>query len=664
VSAYERLLDALRDHGSTVNDNGHGKAQAQCPAHDDGRASLAITRIDGSVLLHCHAACDTADVLAALKLELRDLYDKPAGAVYHYPDGRRVHRKPDKTFRQSGNTKGNSLFHADCVGSAELVYVCEGEKDVLAVESVDAAAVCSAMGAGKAARFDWNPLRGKNVVIIADKDEAGRKHAQRIAELLHGIAASVRIAESAVGKDVADHIAAGKTLDELLGIVAEDAAELLDELLAALTRYVVFPDEHAAGAVALWIATTHALPAFECAPRLVATSPDKRCGKTRLLDIITGTCHRPLATSNATVAAIFRSIVGDHPPTLVIDEADTLFGSKKVAENNEDLRALLNAGHQRGRPALRCVGPMQTPTEFNTFAMAALAGIGTMPDTITDRAINITMRRRAAGEHVSQFRSRRDGPKLVHLRERLAEWAGAHSDELRAAEPDMPVEDRAADTWEPLIAVADTAGGHWPETARTACKALVDAADEADEERSLSTKLLADIKTVFIAEGVTFLPSAELVAGLRRIEDAPWDDFELTTRKLAYRLREFGIKPGRAERNTIRGYSIEALSDAFARYIRPHPSSTSSPQINPQKPEDGSKSEDGSIRPHKNIRPHETAGQDALWTGWTDEDGCVPENGQACCRGCGTPLTRPESQARGMCAECSLIANVPERGAS
>ena len=52
--------------------------------------------------------------------------------------------------------------------------------------------------------------------------------------------------------------------------------------------------------------------------------------------------------------------------------------------------------------------------------MAALAGIGAMPDTITDRAVNITMRRRARGEKVAQFRSRRDGPILTALRDRLA----------------------------------------------------------------------------------------------------------------------------------------------------------------------------------------------------------------------------------------------------
>ena len=241
-----------------------------------------------------------------------------------------------------------------------------------------------------------------------------------------------------------------------------DGAELLDELLATITRYVAFPDEHAAAAATLWIATTHALPAFECAPRLVITSPQKRCGKTRTLDVIARHLSPPLATVNATVAAIFRSIGDEHPPTLIIDEADTIFGTKKAAEQNEDLRALLNAGHQRGRPALGALGRYQIPTEFNTFAMAALAGIGAMPDTITDRAINITMRRRTSGEKVSQFRSRRDGPILEDLRDAACRVGGRRIDELSAAEPDMPVEDRAADTWEPLIAVADAAGGHWP----------------------------------------------------------------------------------------------------------------------------------------------------------------------------------------------------------
>ena len=434
--------------------------------------------------------------------------------------------------------------------------------------------------------------------------------------------------------------------DELRDWYANDdatGAAVLDDLLATLKRWIVFVDEHSATAVALWIATTHALPAFECAPRLVITSPQKRCGKTRALDIIAGTCHKPLATSDATVAAIFRSLGGDHPPTLVIDEADAIFGSKKAAEQNEDLRKLLNAGHQRGRPALRCVGPSQVPTEFSVFAMAAIAGIGAMPDTITDRAVNIALRRRAREEKVSQFRSRRDKPVLDALRDRLTDWAAAQRDALQNSVPEMPVEDRAADTWEPLIAVADVAGGDWPQRARAACTALEGAANAADESSSLSITLLNDIKTIFADKQVTFMSSAELVAALRRIEESPWSSFDLSTSKLAYRLKEFGIKPVRDTTGSTRGYRLEDLSDAFRRYTRQKPSEVSEPQVKHGFSSDGLGTSDTLDRQTKMDRQKESR-QSCTSNGFSDgltaSDDYAPRESHLdalkFCPGCGT----------------------------
>ncbi|WP_252980156.1 DUF3631 domain-containing protein [Mycobacterium riyadhense] len=646
--AYDRLVAALHAAGRQVIDRGDA-AHAQCPAHDDGRPSLSLRRIDGSVLVYCHAGCQIGDVLAALSLDMRDLYDDRAGQTYAYGDGRKVRRTADKKFWQSANTKGRSLFHAERIGAATTVHVVEGEKDVLAVESVGGTAVCSAMGAGKAHLFDWSPLRGREVIIVADRDEPGRKHARDVADIVRGIAASVRIVEAAAGKDAADHIAAGHALDELVDVTPPevDGAALLDELLAVIKTYVVLPDDHAAVSVALWIATTHALPAFDCAPRLVITSPEKRCGKTRLLDIITGTCHKPLATVDATVAAIFRSLGGEHPRTLIIDEADAIFGSKKVAEQNEDLRKLLNAGHQRGKPALRCVGPAQIPTEFDTFAMAAMAGIGAMPDTVVDRGVNITQRRRASGEKVSQFRARRDGPILAALRDRLAAWAAARINSLSTREPDMPVEDRAADTWEPLIAVADEAGGHWPTTSRQACKALVDRAADTDEDRSLAVKLLADIKAIFADRRVPFLASADLVAELRRVEDSPWNDFELNPSKLAYRLREFGVKPGRNTVGSVRGYAIEAFADAFSRYTRQNPSGPSETTDEQGKSSDRSEPSDGSGCQTDLTRQTETADQIPYLTGQTGSDAPPAKNGSTARKF--TPPTGP-----GRCHKCGF----------
>ena len=249
------------------------------------------------------------------------------------------------------------------------------------------------------------------------------------------------------------------------------------QLHAVLTRYVILPSISRVGA--LWIAATHAQPAWAHAPRLVIRGPEKRCGKSRLLDIVEGTCHAPLITVNASPAAVYRAIGTDTPPTLLVDEADTIFGGKN-ADANEDLRGLLNAGHQRNRPAIRWDAATRSLETIPTFAMAALAGIGAMPDTIEDRAVVIRMRRRAPGETVAPFRHRRDRPALTTLAA-AARPAGsrAHLAELESAEPAMPLEDRAADTWEPLIAVADLAGGDWPALARHAAVALTADRDQA-----------------------------------------------------------------------------------------------------------------------------------------------------------------------------------------
>src|SRR5690348_18238059 len=95
-----------------------------------------------------------------------------------------------------------------------------------------------------------------------------------------------------------------------------DGAALLDVLLEALTRYVIFPTPEAADAVTLWVAATHAQPAWPHAPRLVIRAPEKRCGKSRLLDMVEATCHDPFITVNSSPAAVYRSITDD-PPTLL-----------------------------------------------------------------------------------------------------------------------------------------------------------------------------------------------------------------------------------------------------------------------------------------------------------------------------------------------------------
>lgn len=350
---------------------------------------------------------------------------------------------------------------------------------------------------------------------------------------------------------------------------AVDGAALLDRARAALRRYVVLPSPAAEVGVTLWIAATHAQPAWAHAARLVIRAPEKRCGKSRLLDVVEALCWNPLVTVNASPAAVYRSITDD-PPTMLVDEADTIFGPK--ADGNEDLRGLLNAGHQRGRPAIRYDAAASRVEKIPTFAMAALAGIGVMPDTIEDRAVVVRMRRRAAGETVAPYRHKRDRPALRTLARELTAWVRADLARLEQAAPAMPVEDRAADTWEPLIAIADHAGGTWPDLARAAVITLTtEATDNTDTSDRI--RLLVDCHTAF--DGMAAIPTNILLQRLKADLEAPWTDYGnsgLTPMKLGVLLREYDIRsdtirfPGLGQ---AKGYHRRDFHDAWRRYT-PH----------------------------------------------------------------------------------------------
>lgn len=349
----------------------------------------------------------------------------------------------------------------------------------------------------------------------------------------------------------------------------QGGGELLDELKATLQRYIILPSEEAADAVTLWVAATHAVPAWEIATRLFISSPQKRCGKSRLLDIIEAVAYEALVTVNISPAALVRSI-GDDPPTLMLDEADTVFGPK-AAGDHEDLRGLINAGFQRNRPYIRWDATLRKPENCPTFAMVALAGIGNMPDTIMDRAVIIKMRRRAPGETVKSFRGRRDRPALVDLRNRLNRWVRSRLDALQSAEPEMPVDDRAADAWESLIIVADQAGEEWGKRARAAAVAFVERDEQADTGASLSVRLLKDLKTVFGDDRLLY--TTTILERLYKIEESPWKDFygrEFGPRDLSKLLGEYEINSKNVRENggpPKKGYTVDDLYDSWARYI-------------------------------------------------------------------------------------------------
>ncbi len=353
-------------------------------------------------------------------------------------------------------------------------------------------------------------------------------------------------------------------------MVVEGSA-LLDETSAFIRRFVLL-SEVAARVAALWIIHTYAIVVAECTPYLAISSPEKRSGKSRLLEVLATLVANPWYTGRVTAAVLYRKIDAESP-TLLLDESDAAF--KSGEEYAEALRGILNTGHRRGGKTTCCVrkGEGISYQDFSTFAPKTIAGIGKLPDTIADRSIPFQLKRKTRLEKVERFRLRNVRPEAERLRERLEAWVTQHLNALRDARPELPISltDRQQDGAEPLLAIADAAGGEWPWYARSALVELCCDPQAADD--SIGTRLLSDIRQIFKAQDTDRLPSAELASALAGIETSPWGEWchgkPITADRVARQLKPFDIRPKniRFEEEILKGYEISDFEDAWARYL-------------------------------------------------------------------------------------------------
>lgn len=374
---------------------------------------------------------------------------------------------------------------------------------------------------------------------------------------------------------------------------------ILDQIERFLGRFIAYPSEAARVAHTLWIAHTHLMECWESTPRLAFLSPEPGSGKTRALEVTELLVPNPVEAVNVTPAYLFRK-VGDAEaglPTILFDEIDTVFGPK--AKDNEEIRGLLNAGHRKGAVAGRCVvkGKTVTTEEISAYCAVALAGLGDLPDTLLTRSIVARMRRRAPDEHVEPFRRRVHAHEADLLRIQLEEWCESIRDAVEGAWPQMPegITDRDADVWEPLLSIADAAGGQWPARARVAAVTLVTEAKAGTP--SLGVRLLADLREIFGDAEVMF--TEEILKRLNELDEAPWGDLRgkpLDSRRLARMLGRYDVssKPVRIGEVVARGYRREDLWDAWTRYLAgPEcnavtvPVSEASPNVNQHKVSSG-----------------------------------------------------------------------------
>jgi uncharacterized protein DUF3631 len=364
-----------------------------------------------------------------------------------------------------------------------------------------------------------------------------------------------------------------------------DGATVLDAAVELIRAYVNLSIE-AAHAAALWAAHSHALNLSWFNPRLAICSPVKRCGKTTLVEILAGLVARAKPSSGVTPSVVFR-VIDKYCPTYLIDEADGFLPS------NEELRSVLNSGHTRTSAMIdRNVKDQDgnwQPASFTTWCPLVVAGIGRLPGTLDDRSIKIRLQRKPRAVKLARFRADRVAG-INELGRKLARFVLDNQIAIQNADVDPPEElhDRAADNWRPLLNIAGAAGGHWPERARAAAKALEKADMDADD---LCIQLLDDLRTRFLAEPAAReailtnnaetakaikLFSAEALTWLLTQQERPWNECNrgraLTQRGIAAFLKPLDIETHKNVRRgdrTGKGFSLDEFLEPFAAYLPP-----------------------------------------------------------------------------------------------
>lgn len=343
-----------------------------------------------------------------------------------------------------------------------------------------------------------------------------------------------------------------------------DGAALLHEVAVAIRDHVI-ADPATIHAAALWVAFTWLIDVVDVAPIANITAPEKRCGKTVMLGVMARLAYRPLTVSNIAPAALFRAM-DLWSPTMFVDEVDAFLDA------HEEARGILNAGFTRDSAyVVRCVGEDHMPTRFNVWGAKALCGIGKIADTLADRSIPLRLRRKLPGESTVKIRHV-DSDHFATLAGKLARFAIDNRDAVRLARPAEieGLNDRANDCWEPLLKIAEVAGGDWLRLARKSAITLHGLEEEAP---SVDAELLNDIRTAFTEKHALKMFGEDLLAALLADEEAPWATWNrgrpMTRRQLTARLEGFSVKSKDVRIGVVvkKGFERSDFEDVWKRYL-------------------------------------------------------------------------------------------------
>jgi len=299
----------------------------------------------------------------------------------------------------------------------EPVHVFESTWDGLAFLDVsgERSGVVIARGSSNAKQIAPLISQCSYCIVWTQNDEAGAKFEK---DLVAATTCPIKRAKvPGPHKDLNDWTRAGATSEDLLNAVIKaeslrastcELSDLLDSIVAVLRRYVVFPLEEQAEVIALWVAHTWGLAAFEYTPYLHVFSAETACGKSRLLEVLALLVNKPWKLESVSVAALFRKVELAQP-TLLYDEIDNVFRGPGKDDETNYLRGCLNSGFKKDGKVTRCIGKDSSLEirDFATFCPKALSGIGrVLSDTLSGRCLPIELQRQCREEKAERFRER------------------------------------------------------------------------------------------------------------------------------------------------------------------------------------------------------------------------------------------------------------------
>ena len=348
------------------------------------------------------------------------------------------------------------------------------------------------------------------------------------------------------------------------------AAAVLDEVCATLARFVWMKPSHNR-AVALWIVLSYLHDVVDILPLLLITSPEEECGKTTLAELVYNLSNRPIAASNISSAAVYRTIKDDCP-TLILDEADTYL------REDEILRGVINSGHKRKFAfVIRVVNDKGDTGQFTTWCPKTIAMIGLPKRTILSRSIHNRLGRKPKNIKTEKLKEHHY-QEFEELRRKISRLANDIRGQVKAFK-DESLDNRAGDNWQPLFAIAAAAGEEWLQEAKLAAQRI--SKKDAEEMKGFGRYLLESLDQIIQEkrkkENIEpteriFLRSLDLCNELNQDQEAPWKDKPdgIDALRLSKTLKEYDIVPKRAREGSDRckGYWSDEIEKAVQQYAR------------------------------------------------------------------------------------------------